>query len=67
MTTKRYINYYGTMLLTGYVLWYYVINWVCETKIIANNSSRYWNGYTHLEVVTGETPGFSEYLDFGPY
>ena len=55
------------MLLTGYVLWDYIIDWVCETKIVAPNSLRYWNGHTDLEVITGDTPCLNEYPDFAPY
>ena len=31
------------------------------------NSSRYSDGRTPLEIITGETPDQSEYLDFGFY
>ena len=31
------------------------------------NSSRYSNGRTPIEIITGETPDISEYLDFGFY
>ena len=66
-TNKSPLRYYETMLLTGSVLWDYVIEWVCETKSGAPNYYIYWNGHTHLEAIEVETPGISEYLDFGPY
>ena len=47
--------------------WDYGIVWICETGNITVSSSRYANGRTPLEHVTGETPDISEYLDFGFY
>ena len=48
-------------------LWDYVINYVCETENLAVNSSRYSDGRTPFEIITGETPDLSEYLDFEFY
>ena len=48
-------------------LWDYGMKWVCETDNITSNSSKYCNGRTPLEIVTGETPDISEYTDFGFY
>ena len=48
-------------------LWDYVITWVCETGNICANSSRYSIVQTPLEIITGETPDISEYMDFGLY
>ena len=48
-------------------LWDYGIVWVCETSNISVSMSRYAKGRTPLEVITGETPDISEYLDFGFY
>ena len=48
-------------------LWDYEISWVCETGNVTTSSSRYANGRTPLEFITGETPDISEYLDFGFY
>ena len=48
-------------------LWDYGITWVCETNNLSVSSSRYTNGRTALEYVTGETPDISEYLDFSFY
>ena len=31
------------------------------------NSSRYSNGWTPIERITGDTPDVSEYIDFGFY
>ena len=48
-------------------LWDFCIKWVCETGNVTVNSSRYAQGRTPLEIITGETPDISEYLDFGFY
>ena len=45
-------------------LWNYGIDYVCETENITVNSSRYYDGRTPLEIITGKTPDLSEYLDF---
>ena len=50
-----------------YKLWDYGIDYVCETENITVNSSRYSDGRTLLEIITGETPDLSEYLGFGFY
>ena len=47
-----------------YRLWDYGITSVCETGNLTVNSSIYLNGRTPLEIITGETPDVSEYLDF---
>ena len=48
-------------------LWDYGITWVCETSNVTVSSSRYAEGRTPLEVITGITPDITEYLDFGFY
>jgi hypothetical protein len=48
-------------------LWDYGFVWVCETKKICANLLKYVEGRTPLEIVTGETPDISEYLDFEFY
>ena len=48
-------------------LWDYGIVWTCETANLTVSSSRYADGRTPLEIITGETPDISEYLDFGFY
>ena len=48
-------------------LWNYGIDWVCETGNVTVNSSRYADGRTPIEHITGITPDISEYLDFGFY
>ena len=48
-------------------LWDYVITYVCETGNLTVNSLRYSNRQTPLEIITGETPDVSDYLDFGFY
>ena len=48
-------------------VWDYLAVWVCERGDLYVSSSRYNNGQNALEIVTGETPGISEYIDFGFY
>ena len=48
-------------------LWDYLIIWICETGNLSVSSSKYAHGRTALEIITGETPDKSEYLDFGFY
>ena len=45
----------------------YATSWVCETGNVTVSSSRYAKGRTPLEIITGETPDITEYLDFGFY
>ena len=48
-------------------LWDYEFTWVCEVDNICANLSKYADGRTPLEIITGETPDISEYLDFEFY
>jgi hypothetical protein len=48
-------------------LWDYGFTWVCETDNICANMSKYANGRTPLEIITGDTPDISEYMDFDFY
>jgi Reverse transcriptase (RNA-dependent DNA polymerase) len=48
-------------------LWDYGFTWVCETDNVCANMSRHADGRTPLEVITGETPDISEYMDFDFY
>jgi hypothetical protein len=48
-------------------LWDYGIVWICEVLQRTVSSSLYAVGHTPLEIITGETPDISEYLDFGFY
>ena len=48
-------------------LWDYGLVWICETGNLTVSSSRYSNGRTPIEIITGETPDISEHLDFGFY
>ena len=48
-------------------LWDFGLVWGCETGNMTVSSSRYANGRTGLETITGETPDISEYIDFGFY
>jgi hypothetical protein len=48
-------------------LWDYGIQWVCEIQQRTTSSSMYSQGRTPIEIITGETPDISEYLDFGLY
>jgi hypothetical protein len=48
-------------------LWDYGFTWVCETDNICSNMSKYAEGRTPLEIITGDTPDISEYMDFDFY
>ncbi len=48
-------------------LWDYGFTWVCKTENICANFSKHAHGLTPLEIITGETPDISEYLDFEFY
>lgn len=48
-------------------LWCFCLSWVAETGNVTVSSSRYADGRTPLEIITGETPDITEYLDFAPY
>lgn len=48
-------------------LWDYVLVWICETGNLTVSSSKYADGRTPIEMITGETPDISEYTDFGIY
>ena len=48
-------------------LWNYGITWVCETGNVTSISSRYAKARTPIEIITGETPDITEYLDFTFY
>jgi len=48
-------------------LWDFLVVWLWETGNLTVSSSRYANGRTTIEIVTGETPDISEYIDFSFY
>ena len=48
-------------------LWDFGFIWTCETGNLSVSSSRYADGRTPIEIITGETPDISEYLDFSFY
>ena len=48
-------------------LWDYAIVWICEILRQTVSFSRYADKRTPIEILTGETPDISEYLDFGFY
>ena len=48
-------------------LYDFALSWVCEIGNITASFSKYANGRTPLEIITGETPDISEYLDFNFY
>jgi hypothetical protein len=48
-------------------LWDYGFIWICEIDNVCANMSKYAEGRTPLEIITGETPDISEYLDFEFY
>ena len=45
----------------------YGLKYICETGNLTANTSRYAKGRTPIEIITGETPDLSEYIDFGFY
>ncbi len=48
-------------------LWDFGLSWICETENLTANSSKYADGRTSIEIITGETPDITEHLDFGFY
>ena len=48
-------------------LWDYGLVWVSETGNLTVSSSKYAHGRTSIEIITGDTPDISEYIDFGFY
>ena len=48
-------------------LWDYLLLWISETGNLSVSSSKYANGRTSTEIITGETPDISEYVDFSFY
>ena len=48
-------------------LWDYGFTWVCEIENVSANLSKYAEGRTPIEIITGDTPDISEYLDFEFY
>ena len=45
-------------------LWDFLVVWLCETVNLTVSSSRYANGRIPIEIVTGDIPDISEYIDF---
>ena len=48
-------------------LWDCGIDYFCKTGNLTVNRSRYSDGRTPLEIITGKKPDLSEHLDFGFY
>ena len=48
-------------------LWDYGLIWTSETGNLTVSGSRYAQARTNLEIITGETPDISEYVDFSFY
>jgi hypothetical protein len=48
-------------------LWDCGFSWVCGTENICADLSKYAEGRTPIEIITGNTPDISEYLDFDFY
>ena len=48
-------------------LWDYLIIWICETSNLSVSSTKYTNGRTPIEIISGDTPDISKYLDFSFY
>ena len=49
------------------LVWEYMTVWICETDKLSISRSLYAKILTALEIITGETPDISEYLNFGLY
>ena len=64
---KRRMYHIGKKKQVPPRLWDFMVIWVCETGNLTVSSSIYANGRTPLEIITGETPDISEYMDFGFY
>ena len=45
-------------------LWDFGFVWICEISNLTVSSSRYAHGRTPIEILLGDTPDISEYLDF---
>lgn len=45
-------------------LWYYRLKYVAEIVNVAASNSVDLNGRTPIELISGETPDMSKYLDF---
>ena len=45
-------------------LWDYLIVWISETSNLSISSTKYASGRTPIEIITGDMPDISEYLDF---
>ena len=48
-------------------MWDYGITWLCEAGNVTSTSSRYAKARTPIEIIAGETPDITEYLDFTFY
>ena len=48
-------------------LWDFGLVWIAETGNLISTSSRYSDNRTPIEIITGDTPDISEYMDFGFY
>ena len=48
-------------------LWDHAVQWLSEIGNVTVSTSRYANGRTSLEMITGETPDITEHLDFSFY
>ena len=48
-------------------LWDHAISWLSEIGNMTVSTSRYANGRTSIEMITGETPDITEHLDFSFY
>ena len=48
-------------------LWDYGLRWTCDMMQHTSTEARSANGRTPLEIITGDTPDITEFLDFGFY
>ena len=44
-----------------------IVDYVCDTHNVTSFGSRYTQGKTPLEIITGKHQNIFEYLDFGLY
>jgi hypothetical protein len=62
-------RWYRTIFNTNCLrrLWTYGLPWICAIMRMTASHAGRLQGRTPMEIVTGETPDISEYLDFGFY
>ena len=48
-------------------MWDFIVSHVSETRNVTDTSSKYAKERTPIEIITGNIPDISEYLDFSLY